>query len=160
TLFLDEIAEMSPVMQVKLLRVLQERVFERVGSCEIRQSDVRIVAATNRRLEQEVAAGRFRADLFYRLNVFPIELPALRARREDVSLLVEDLNLKLSSRGFPGVAFTAAALRELEAYDWPGNVRELENLMERVAVATLGRMADVGDLPFRRRAQDPQDDES
>jgi sigma-54 specific flagellar transcriptional regulator A len=153
TLFLDEIAEMSTAMQVKLLRVLQERVFERVGSCEVRQCDVRIVAATNRRLEQEVAAGRFRADLFYRLNVFPIELPPLRARQEDVPLLVEDLNLKLTSRGFPGVAFTPAALRELAGYDWPGNVRELENLMERVAVATLGRAADVDDLPFRRRAQ-------
>jgi sigma-54 specific flagellar transcriptional regulator A len=154
TLFLDEIAEMSPVMQVKLLRVLQERVFERVGSCDVRQCDVRIVAATNRRLEDEVAAGRFRADLYYRLNVFPIQLPPLRARREDVPLLIEDLNLKLSSRGFPGVAFTAAAQRALESHDWPGNVRELENLMERIAVATLGRMADLEDLPFRMRDEE------
>ena len=152
TLFLDEIAEMSPVMQVKLLRVLQERVFERVGSCDVRECDVRIVAATNRRLEQEVAAGRFRADLYYRLNVFPIELPALRARRDDLPLLIEDLNLKLSGRGFPAVQFTDEAFAELEAHDWPGNVRELENLMERVAVATLGRAALVEDLPFRRRA--------
>jgi sigma-54 dependent transcriptional regulator, flagellar regulatory protein len=155
TLFLDEIAEMSPVMQVKLLRVLQERVFERVGSCDVRQCDVRIVAATNRRLDQEVASGRFRADLFYRLNVFPIELPALRVRRADLPLLIEDLNLKLSSRGFPAVAFTPAALADLESHDWPGNVRELENLMERVAVATLGRPADSEDLPFRKRAVEP-----
>jgi sigma-54 specific flagellar transcriptional regulator A len=155
TLFLDEIAEMSPVMQVKLLRVLQERVFERVGSCDVRESDVRILAATNRRLEDEVASGRFRADLFYRLNVFPIELPALRARLEDLPLLIEDLNLKLTGRGFPGVSFTRAALTELEAHDWPGNVRELENLMERVAVATLGRTADSDDLPFRRRRAEP-----
>src|SRR5450432_528168 len=103
TLFLDEIAEMSPVMQVKLLRVLQERVFERVGSCDVRSCDLRIVAATNRRLEEEVAAGRFRRDLYYRLNVFPIELPALRVRIEDLALLIEDLNLRLVARGFPAV---------------------------------------------------------
>ncbi len=152
TLFLDEIAEMSPVMQVKLLRVLQERVFERVGSCDVRHCDVRIVAATNRRLEQEVAAGRFRADLFYRLNVFPIDLPALRERRDDLPLLIEDLNLKLTGRGFPAVNFTDSALADLESHDWPCNVRELENLMERVAVSTLGRPAVSEDLPFRKRA--------
>ena len=150
TLFLDEIAEMSPVMQVKLLRVLQERVFERVGSCDVRRCDVRIVAATNRRLEEEVAAGRFRADLYYRLNVFPIELPTLRGRIDDLPLLIEDLNLRLVARGFPPVAFTPAALAELEAHAWPGNVRELENLMERVSVTTLGRPVTAGDLPFRQ----------
>jgi sigma-54 specific flagellar transcriptional regulator A len=151
TLFLDEISEMSPVMQVKLLRVLQERVFERVGSCDVRQCDVRILAATNRRLEDEVASGRFRADLYYRLCVFPIELPPLRDRRDDLPLLIEDLNLRMASRGLSPVAFTAAAAAELEAHTWPGNVRELENLIERVAVATMGRPVTPDDLPFNRR---------
>ncbi len=150
TLFLDEIAEMSPLMQVKLLRVVQERVFERVGSCDVRPCDVRIVAATNRRLEEEVAAGRFRADLYYRLNVFPIELPALRNRRDDLPLLIEELNLRLQSRGYPCVQFSSPALAELGGYSWPGNVRELENLMERIAVSTPGRPITPADLPLRQ----------
>jgi sigma-54 dependent transcriptional regulator, flagellar regulatory protein len=150
TLFLDEIGEMSPMMQVKLLRVLQERVFERVGSCDVRACDVRIVAATNRRLEQEVASGRFRADLYYRLNVFPIEVPALRARLADLPLLIEALNLRLAARGFSTVEFTPAARLELDAHAWHGNVRELENLMERMSITTLGRPAAPEDLPFGR----------
>ena len=154
TLFLDEIAEMSPLMQVKLLRVVQERVYERVGSCDVRPCDVRIVTATNCRLEEEVLAGRFRADLYYRLNVFPIELPALRERQDDVPLLIEDLNLRMQGRGFAPVDFTPAALVELRGYAWPGNVRELENLMERIAVATLGRPVTPDDLALRRRAAD------
>ena len=148
TLFLDEIAEMSPVMQVKLLRVLQERSFERVGSGELRRANVRIVAATNRDLAAEVAAGRFRADLYYRLNVFPIAIPALRERSEDLPLLVRDLNAALAGRGFPTVHFTDAALGALARHDWPGNVRELENLMERLAVASLGAPVGVAQLPF------------
>jgi len=148
TLFLDEIAEMSPVMQVKLLRVLQERTFERVGSGEIRQANVRIVAATNRDLAAEVASGRFRADLYYRLNVFPIAIPALRERSEDLPLLVRDLNAALAGRGFPTVHFTDAALAALARHDWPGNVRELENLMERLAVASMGATVGVAQLPF------------
>jgi sigma-54 dependent transcriptional regulator, flagellar regulatory protein len=148
TLFLDEIAEMSPFMQVKLLRVLQERCFERVGSGATIRCDVRIVAATNRDLEAEVAAGRFRADLYYRLNVYPITLPPLRRRAEDLPLLIEDLNLRLSARGFPPVSFSRAASVELAEYGWPGNIRELENLLERLAVACEGAPVGPELLPF------------
>jgi sigma-54 specific flagellar transcriptional regulator A len=148
TLFLDEIAEMSPFMQVKLLRVLQERCFERVGSGQTIGCDVRIIAATNRDLEAEVAAGRFRADLYYRLNVFPIALPPLRERAEDLPLLIEDLNLRLAGRGFAPVAFSTAASAELAAHGWPGNVRELENLLERLAVAASGEPVGPELLPF------------
>jgi sigma-54 specific flagellar transcriptional regulator A len=148
TLFLDEIAEMSPFMQVKLLRVLQERVFERVGSGEARRCNVRIVAATNRNLPEEVAGGRFRADLYYRLNVYPIAIPALRERAEDLPLLIDDLNARLGERGFPRVAFSDAALAALARHDWPGNVRELENLLERLAVSALGATVGVAQLPF------------
>ncbi|HUO95582.1 MAG TPA: sigma-54 dependent transcriptional regulator [Steroidobacteraceae bacterium] len=150
TLFLDEIAEMSPFMQVKLLRVLQERTFERVGSGETIRCDVRIVAATNRDLEAEVAAGRFRADLYYRLNVFPITLPPLRERIEDLPILIEDLNLTLAARGFPPVALSEAALAVLAGYRWPGNVRELENLLERLAVAAAGATVGPEQLPLAR----------
>ena len=150
TLFLDEIAEMSPFMQVKLLRVLQERTFERVGSGETIRCDVRIVAATNRDLEAEVAAGRFRADLYYRLNVFPIALPPLRERIEDLPFLIEDLNLTLAARGFPPVALSEAALAVLAGHRWPGNVRELENLLERLAVAAAGATVGPEQLPLAR----------
>jgi len=148
TLFLDEIAEMSPIMQVKLLRVLQERSFERVGCGETRRADVRIVAATNRHLPDEVAEGRFRADLYYRLNVFPIAIPALRQRAEDLPLLIEDLNARLAGRGYPTVGFSDGALAALGRHDWPGNVRELENLMERLAVSAGGATVGVAQLPF------------
>ena len=157
TLFLDEIAEMSPVMQVKLLRVLQERVIERVGSCDARPCDVRIVAATNRDLHAEVGAGRFRTDLYYRLNVFPIELPPLRSRSDDLPLLIEDLNLRLASRGFVPVVFSDAAAAALEAHPWEGNVRELENLMERVSVTARGCTVTAADLPFGRHLEHPTD---
>jgi sigma-54 specific flagellar transcriptional regulator A len=149
TLFLDEIAEMSPLMQVKLLRVLQERVFERVGGAEPRDADVRIIAATNRCLEEEVAKGNFRADLYYRLNVFPIALPPLRERREDLPLLASDLNLRLQSRGFQPVFFAPDAMEALARHDWPGNVRELENLMERLAVVAPAAIIGAADLPIR-----------
>jgi sigma-54 specific flagellar transcriptional regulator A len=148
TLFLDEIAEMSPIMQVKLLRVLQERSFERVGSGTTIACDVRIVAATNRDLESEVAAGRFRADLYYRLNVFPIALAPLRERAVDLPHLIADLNDRLLARGFAPVGFTDAAQRELAEYGWPGNVRELENLLERLSVSAGGELVDAPDLPF------------
>ncbi|MBS0394157.1 MAG: sigma-54-dependent Fis family transcriptional regulator, partial [Proteobacteria bacterium] len=148
TLFLDEIGEMSPLMQVKLLRVLQERCYERVGSGTTIACDVRIVAATNRDLEAEVAAGRFRADLYYRLNVFPVALPPLRDRPEDLPLLIEDLNLRLESRGFPTVVFSRAAHETLAGHRWPGNVRELENLMERLSVAAGGAPVGPELLPF------------
>ncbi|MBS0394330.1 MAG: EF-P lysine aminoacylase GenX [Proteobacteria bacterium] len=148
TLFLDEIGEMSPLMQVKLLRVLQERVYERVGGGEERRCDVRIVAATHRDLPVEVAAGRFRADLYYRLNVFPVAIPPLRARGEDLPLLIVDLNARLAARGYPTVAFSEAALAALARHEWPGNVRELENLMERFAVCAGGAVVGVAQLPF------------
>ena len=148
TLFLDEIAEMSPFMQVKLLRVLQERCFERVGSGETRRANVRIVAATNRHLPDEVATGRFRADLYYRLNVFPIAIPPLRQRLEDLPLLIDDLNRRLAGRGFPDVTFSDGALAALARHAWPGNVRELENLMERLAVSSDGATVGVAQLPF------------
>jgi sigma-54 specific flagellar transcriptional regulator A len=149
TLFLDEIAEMSPVMQVKLLRVLQERVFERVGSGEPRLADVRIVAATNRDLEAEVAAGRFRGDLYFRLNVFPIELPPLRERVSDLPHLVADLNVRLVAKGFAPVRFSRKAMSLLEGYAWPGNVRELENLLERLAISVPDEEVPPEALPIR-----------
>ena len=155
TLFLDEIAEMSPFMQVKLLRVLQERVFERVGSGVPLRCDVRIVAATNRNLDDEVAAGRFRADLYYRLNVFPLELPPLRERSGDLPLLIDDLNLRLAARGFAPVIFSDAALARLRRHSWPGNVRELENLLERLSVAHQGATVGPDALPFAARAATP-----
>jgi sigma-54 specific flagellar transcriptional regulator A len=149
TLFLDEIAEMSPVMQVKLLRVLQERVYERVGSGEVRMADVRIVAATNRDLEAEVAAGRFRGDLYFRLNVFPIELPALRQRREDLVDLLDDLNVRMVAKGFAPVRFSGCALAALGVYAWPGNVREFENLLERLAITVPDELVTAGLLPAK-----------
>jgi sigma-54 specific flagellar transcriptional regulator A len=109
---------------------------------------VRIVAATNRHLPDEVAKGRFRADLYYRLNVFPIAIPPLRQRVEDLPLLIEDLNIRLAGRGFTPVVFSDAALAVLARHEWPGNVRELENLMERLAVSSGGATVGVAQLPF------------
>jgi sigma-54 specific flagellar transcriptional regulator A len=149
TLFLDEIAEMSPVMQVKLLRVLQERIYERVGSGEARLADLRIVAATNRDLEVEVAAGRFRGDLYFRLNVFPIDLPPLRLRREDLRDLLDDLNLRMLAKGFAPVEFADCAFAALGRYAWPGNVRELENLLERLAITAPGERVTASMLPAK-----------
>jgi two-component system response regulator PilR (NtrC family) len=132
TIFLDEIGEMSAVMQVKLLRVLQERRFRRVGGLEELQADIRVIAATNQDLTRLVAEGRFREDLFYRINVIPIVLPPLRARREDVPLLAEHFLAKYNEqmgKSVSGISGDAMAL--LMAYDWPGNIRELENVIER-----------------------------
>ncbi len=133
TLFLDEIGEISPALQVKLLRVLQEREFERVGGTETLKVDVRILAATNRDLKKEVAEGRFREDLYYRLNVIQVEMPPLRERTDDLAMLLEHFLEKLRKKGstrFEGA--TPEALRRLSAHPWPGNVREMENLVERV----------------------------
>lgn len=152
TLFLDEIGEMGGNLQVKLLRVLQTRRYEPVGSAKSRNADVRIVAATNRDLELEVKEGRFREDLFYRLNVIPIHVPALRERKEDIQLLVEFFVRRFNqekSRRVTGV--TRASLRALVAYDWPGNVRELENLMERMVILKSSGMIDVLDFPEKYR---------
>ena len=151
TLFLDEIGDMSLPMQVKLLRVLQEKCFERVGSNQTQSCDVRIIAATHRNLEQRIQDGAFREDLFYRLNVFPIEMPALRERIEDLPQLIEQLSAGLHLEGRGQVKFSAKAIAALGAYAWPGNVRELANLVERVSVLQPGGVIDVADLPERYR---------
>ncbi|WP_162232374.1 sigma-54-dependent transcriptional regulator [Methylogaea oryzae] len=134
TLFLDEIGDMPLSMQVKLLRVLQERSFERVGSNKTIQCDVRVVAATHRNLEDEIRQNRFREDLFYRLNVFPIEIPPLRERVEDLPLLVDELVRRIENERRGSVRFTPAAMGVLQQHHWPGNVRELANLVERLAI--------------------------
>jgi len=132
TIFLDEIGEMSPVMQVKLLRVLQERRFRRVGGLEELQADIRVIAATNQDLTRAVAEGRFREDLFYRINVIPIVLPPLRDRREDIPLLAEHFLAKYATQmEKPVTAISRPAMELLTKHDWPGNIRELENVLER-----------------------------
>jgi sigma-54 specific flagellar transcriptional regulator A len=155
TLFLDEIGDMSLPMQVKLLRVLQERVYERVGSNRSRSCDVRIIAATHRNLEEAIRAGRFREDLFYRLNVFPIELPPLRERKEDLAELVADILERCRRLGQQPVEMTGGALRILRCYDWPGNIRELANLMERLCVLYPGQPVDIPNLPSRYTVNAP-----
>lgn len=147
TLFLDEIGDMPLSMQVKLLRVLQERTFERVGGNKTLHCDVRIIAATHRHLEEEIRHNRFREDLFYRLNVFPIELPPLKHRTDDIPVLIEDLITRMAqtNRGF--VKLTSNALATLMHYEWPGNVRELANLIERLAIIYPKSQVDVDDLP-------------
>jgi formate hydrogenlyase transcriptional activator len=135
TLFLDEVAEMPLETQVVLLRVLQEHQFERLGGGKTMRVDVRIVAATNRDLTEHVRAGRFRNDLCYRLNVFPIRMPPLRERREDIPLLVEHFAAKHGAHlGRPITRIDRRTLKLLESYDWPGNVRELENIVERAVI--------------------------
>jgi formate hydrogenlyase transcriptional activator len=137
TVFLDEIGELPPALQVKLLRVLQDGEFERLGSAETIKVDVRIIAATNRDLAREVRAGRFREDLWYRLNVYPITVPPLRRRREDIPLLVAHMIAKLDKRlGKTVATIPQGVLDALQAYDWPGNVRELENVIERAVINT------------------------
>ncbi len=156
TLFLDEIGDMSMPMQVKLLRVLQERTFERVGSTQVQRCNVRIIAATHRDLESAIAAGRFREDLFYRLNVFPIDMPALRERIDDLPELIQELGSRLRTRGLEPAIFTDSALRALKAYPWPGNVRELGNLVERMAILSPATPVTQRDLPLRYRGTDEQ----
>ncbi len=147
TLFLDEIGDMSPSMQVKLLRVLQERVFERVGNHAPIRCNVRIVAATHRNLEASIAQGTFREDLFHRLNVFPIEMPALRERREDLAALVGEFAERNAAEGRGWVRFSAQALAALAEHSWSGNVRELSNLVERMSIVRAGQTVEVADLP-------------
>jgi len=154
TLFLDEIGDMSMPMQVKLLRVLQERSFERVGSNETKRCDVRIIAATHRNLEEAMKKGEFREDLYYRLNVFPIEMPPLRKRVEDLPSLIEDLVIGNESEGRGGVRLTAEAIEALAHYEWPGNVRELANLVERLAIMHPTGEVGVRDLPEKYQAAD------
>lgn len=151
TLFLDEIGDMSMPMQVKLLRVLQERSFERVGSNTPIQCNVRILAATHRDLEQAIREERFREDLFYRLNVFPIEMPPLRDRVEDIPILVNDLISRIETEKRGSVRLTPAAVMALTQYRWPGNVRELANLIERLAILYPYGVVDVKELPEKFR---------
>jgi sigma-54 specific flagellar transcriptional regulator A len=155
TLFLDEIGDMSMHMQVKLLRVLQERTFERVGSNKTQHCNVRIVAATHRNLEDAIRDGRFREDLYYRLNVFPIEMPPLRDRVEDIPVLVNDLITRMEHEKRGSVRLTPAAVAALCHYLWPGNVRELANLIERLAILHPYGLVDVADLPDKFRAGHP-----
>jgi len=154
TLFLDEIGDMSLSMQVKLLRVLQERIFERVGSNVSSECDVRIIAATHRNLEESIVRGTFRGDLFYRLNVFPIEMPALSARLEDLPALIEDFIAVAARRGRPRLRLLPETFEALAGYSWPGNIRELSNLIERLAILCPDREVGIGDLPARYRPTD------
>jgi len=154
TLFLDEIGDMSLPMQVKLLRVLQERTFERVGSSKSITVNVRIIAATHVNLEQAIVDGRFREDLFYRLNVFPIETPPLRERAEDLPLLVNDLVERLGHEGRGSIRLTATCIEALAQYGWPGNVRELANLIERMSILYPNGVIDAHDLPGKYRPDD------
>jgi nitrogen regulation protein NR(I) len=148
TLFLDEIAEIPVEMQVKLLRAIQESEFERVGGIQTIRVDVRLVVATNRDLQQEVAQGRFREELYYRLNVVPIRLPPLRERREDIPLLVDHFIAKFNARLNRSIdGISQNALNLLVNYRWPGNIRELENVIERALVFAEGPVLDVEDLP-------------
>lgn len=148
TIFLDEIAEMSPKLQVKLLRVLQERKVDPVGSTRSIDVDVRVIAATNKDLAEEVKAGRFREDLYYRLQVVPVSLPALRERGDDARLLAQYfLSRQAEEHGRPQLSFSQLALDTLSAYRWPGNVRELENVVERLAILSDGDVIEAEDLP-------------
>src|SRR5690349_12678953 len=151
TLFLDEIGDMSPSMQVKLLRVLQERVFERVGNHAPIRCNVRIIAATHRNLEEAITRGTFREDLFHRINVFPIEMPPLRARSEDIPLLVRDFVAHNVSEGRGRLQLSQRALAALALHSWSGNVRELGNLIERLSIVCNNRTVEVRDLPAKYR---------
>lgn len=147
TLFLDEIGDMPLAMQVKLLRVIQERKFERVGGSKQISANVRIIAATHRNLEQMIESGDFREDLFYRLNVFPIEVPPLSKRKEDIPLLLDDVLLQLEEAGAPSISFNSRSISALCEYLWPGNIRELRNLVERLIILYPNEMIDIEHLP-------------
>ena len=151
TLFLDEIGDMPLNMQVKILRVLQERVFERVGGNQVLEADVRIIAATHKDLEKMIEEGAFREDLYYRLNVFPIEMPALRERVEDIPLLLNELIVRMEAENRGSVKFSNPAIQSLCRHSWPGNVRELANLVERLAITHPDAVVGVQDLPEKLR---------
>jgi DNA-binding NtrC family response regulator len=147
TLFLDEIGELPLGMQAKLLRVLQDHRFERVGGTDHVKADCRVIAATNLKLAEAVAAGRFREDLYYRLNVVSIDLPPLRERLEDIPILVNHFLKKLVERGLPEKSMARETQSRLLRYDWPGNVRQLEHLMEQMVVTTPGPVIEPDNLP-------------
>ncbi len=153
TLFLDEIGDMPFSMQVKLLRVLQERSYERVGGVRSMPCDVRIIAATHQNLEAKIEEDLFRADLYYRLSIFPIEIPPLRERYGDIPPLINALLKSSNSEGRGSLEFSREAVGQLEAYDWPGNVRELSNLIERLMVLYPNQVIEEGDLPATYRSK-------
>ncbi|NQD92352.1 sigma-54-dependent Fis family transcriptional regulator [Pseudomonas sp. CrR25] len=159
TLFLDEIGDMPLPMQVKLLRVLQERTFERVGSNKTQSADVRIIAATHKNLETMIESGSFREDLYYRLNVFPIEMPPLRERIEDIPLLLNELISRMEHEKRGSIRFNSAAIMSLCRHDWAGNVRELANLVERMAIMHPYGVIGVGELPKKFRHVDDEDEQ-
>jgi transcriptional regulator with GAF, ATPase, and Fis domain len=147
TIFLDEIGEMPYELQAKLLRVLQENEFERVGGKSAMRTDVRVIAATNRNLEKEVEAGRFRSDLFFRLNVFPLTMPPLRQRLEDIPLFVKYFMEKYSKRiGKNVLSIKKTSLDAMKEYNWPGNIRELEHLIERAIIISTGQTLEIDNI--------------
>lgn len=158
TLFLDEIGDMPLAMQVKLLRVLQERTYERVGSNKTQNADVRIIAATHKNLEMMIEEGTFREDLYYRLNVFPIEMAPLRERIEDIPLLMNELISRMEHEKRGSIRFNSAAIMSLCRHDWAGNVRELANLVERMAIMHPYGVIGVGELPKKFRHVDDEDE--
>ena len=159
TLFLDEIGDMSLKTQAKILRILEEQRFERVGGGRPIQVDVRVLAATNKNLEEEIAKGRFREDLYHRINVIPLNVPPLRERREDTPLLAAHFLQELSQEnGAPAKTFTPAALEALAAMPWPGNVRELKNFVFRLAILSPFDLVDVADLPLAASGAEPAAD--
>ncbi len=149
TIFLDEIGDMPLPMQVKLLRVLQEKVFERVGSSKSTNTDARIIAATHRDLERLIGEGQFREDLYYRLNVFPIVVPPLRERAQDIPLLIDEIIARTSHEGGATIEFSEDAIHCLQHYSWPGNIRELANLIQRLSILHPLEVVDVEQLPTR-----------
>ncbi|TVQ77664.1 MAG: sigma-54-dependent Fis family transcriptional regulator [Bradymonadales bacterium] len=150
SLFLDEIGTMPAALQVKILRALQEKEFEPVGSAKTQKSDCRVIAATNNDLEQEVLEGRFREDLFYRLNVIPIHLPPLRDRRDDIPLLISHFISRLNEKqGFKILGVSKEAMNIMTGYPWPGNVREIENICQRLCILKAEGVIEPGDLPTR-----------
>jgi sigma-54 specific flagellar transcriptional regulator A len=156
TLFLDEIGDMPLQMQVKLLRVLQERTYERVGGTKLIKCDVRVIAATHRNLETMIEDGQFREDLYYRLNVFPIDSPALRERKEDIPLLLQELVSRLELDNSQ-IKFTENAMISLMEHKWAGNVRELSNLVERLMILYPNQLIDLSDLPSKYKHLDVED---
>jgi len=157
TLFLDEIGDMPQPMQVKLLRVLQERTFERVGGAKSIKADVRIVAATHQQLEEMIKENSFREDLYYRLNVFPIETPSLRERKEDIPLLLQELVSRFEQEQGQTVRFTEQAIESLQEHPWAGNVRELSNLIERMIIMYGEQVVNVSELPAKYRHIDVEE---